>query len=140
MELKKLDQALLKIIEKKNKLSKLNYSDQDYDQIEEELHELEDDFIEEFGPYLEEALHVVHDEYCPDNDVLLPIAYLGNKYTKTGEKADGTPEYTVDATEGVIVEVDDYPNKISRLVLVPNPTRILLSVDKNPLEEVWRAS
>jgi hypothetical protein len=139
MNIKDLDRALLAIVEKKNLLSTLNYNDETYDQVEEELHDLEDDFIDEYGTYLEDALHLVHDEYCPDNDVLLPIAYMANKYIKTGEKPDGSPEFTVAPNEGVIVDVDDYPGKISRLVFVPNPTRLLLNVDKEKSIEVWKA-
>ncbi len=139
MDIKSLDQALLEIIEVKNKLSELDYSDESYDTLEEELHDLEDDFVENFGPYMEEALHLVHDEFCPDNDVLLPIAYLAHKYVKKGEKEDGSPIFTVAADEGVIVEVDDYPDKVSRLVVLPNPTRIVLTTDKSNAEEVWRA-
>ncbi|MDN5200918.1 hypothetical protein QQ008_06085 [Fulvivirgaceae bacterium BMA10] len=139
MDIKSLNKALLEIAEKKNRLSELNYNDSTYDEIEEELHDLEDDFGEKFGDYVEDALHYVHDEYCPDNDVLLPIAYLANKYIEKGKLADGSVEYDVEPNEGVIVDVDDYPGKESRLVLVPNPTRLILQVGRNQKEEVWHA-
>jgi hypothetical protein len=64
MDTKELDKALLAIVEKKNLLSTLNYNDENYDLVEEELHELEDDFIDEYGEYLEDALGLVHEEYC----------------------------------------------------------------------------
>ena len=35
-----------------------------------------------YGDYIEEALRDVHDEFCPDSEVLLPIAYLANEYIK----------------------------------------------------------
>jgi hypothetical protein len=139
MNIKELDNALIAIVEKKNLLSTLDYNDQNYDRVEEELHDLEDDFIDAYGLYLEEALHLVHDEYCPDNDVLLPIAYMANQYIKTSEKPDGSPEYTVAPNAGVIVDADDYPGKISRLVFVPNPTRLMLNIEKGNIIEVWRA-
>lgn len=139
MDIKQLDRALLEIIEKKNQLTKLDYSDETYDTIEEELHDLEDDFVEKYGPFLEEALDVVHDEYCPDNDVLLPIAYLANKYIEKGKNEDGTIAYVAAPNEGVIVDVDDFPGKVCRLVFEPSPIRLVMNVDKGKSIEVWKA-
>ncbi|MDQ3393405.1 MAG: hypothetical protein M3512_04750 [Bacteroidota bacterium] len=139
MDIKKLDAALLEIIEKKNQLTKLDYSDLTYDTIEEELHDLEDDFIEEYGSFLDDALHVVHDEYCPDNDVLLPIAYLANKYVENGKREDGSPIFSAAPNEGVIVDVDDFPEKVCRLVFEPGPLRLIMRVDKGKSIEVWKA-
>jgi hypothetical protein len=134
-----LETMLAYIAEKKNQLSTLNYNDENYDLLEEELHNLEDSFIEEYGTYLEEALADVHDELCPDTDVLLPIAYLAKKYVKKGVKTDGTPFYDVALDEGVIVDVDDYPKDLTRLVLVPGPTRLVLQVGNRMQEQVWQA-
>ena len=133
MDIASLDHDLRQLAEKKNELSQLQYDSEDYDRVEEELHDLEDDFQEKYGEYLEDALSFVHDEFCPDNDVLLPIAYLANKYNVQNEN------YDVDVDQGVLVDVDDYPGKSTRLVLVPSPTRILLIIDKNLREEVWQA-
>lgn len=133
-----LEATLADIAEKKNQLSTLSYSDNNYDSLEEELHDLEDNLMHEYGSYLEDALADVHDELCPDSDVLLPIAYLAKKYEKKGEK-DGQVSYDVALNEGVIVDVDDYPNDLTRLVLVPGPTRLLLQVGNRVQEQVWQA-
>jgi hypothetical protein len=69
IDIKKLDEDLTALVKAKIALSKLTYADKDYDKIEEELHDMEDDFQENYGEYLEEALADVHDEFCPDNDV-----------------------------------------------------------------------
>lgn len=140
MDIITLNKALVSIVEKKNQLSNIKYSDESYDRIEEELHDLEDKFGEDYGDYVEEALHYVHDEFCPDNDVLLPIAYLANKYAETGANPDGSKSFDVASNEGVIVDVDDYPGKETRLVLVPSPTRLILQVGKEQREQVWQAS
>ncbi len=116
MDVKALDRALLEIVRKREELSKVNYNDPTYDNLEEQLHDLEDDFQDEYGEYLEGALQQVHDEYCPDNDVLMPIAYLG---------------------QGIPVEVDKLPGKDTRLTLAPSPTRVILSVGKDKQEVVW---
>lgn len=134
-----LETMLAYIAEKKNQLSTLHYSDENYDLLEEELHNLEDSFMEEYGTYLEEALAYVHDELCPDTDVLLPIAYLAKKYVKKGVRTDGTSFYDVAMDEGVIVDVDDYPKDLTRLVLVPGPTRLVLQVGNRMQEQVWQA-
>jgi hypothetical protein len=116
MDVKALDQALVKLVKKREELSKINYNNPKYDELEEELHDLEDEFQDEYGDFLEEALQQVHDEYCPDNDVLMPIGYIG---------------------QGVPVEVDKLPGKDTRLVLAPSPVRIILSVDKDKQQVVW---
>ena len=118
MDLKALDQALQEIVKKREELSKLDYNNPKYDDLEEELHDLEDDFQDAYGDDLEEALQTVHDQLCPDNDVLLPIAYIG---------------------KGVPVEVDKYAGKDTKLILTPGPTRIVLQVGKEKQEVVWTA-
>lgn len=133
--LENLDKELQELVKLRNKLGKLKYSDTDYDEIEEQLHDKEDDFVEKYGNYLEEALHTVHDEYCPDNDVLLPIAYLAKKYIVTKDN-----QYSVPPNAGVFVDADDYPGNNTRLVLLPNPPRFELLVGKDKREVVWSSN
>lgn len=118
MDIKALDAALQAIEAKRDQLGKLDYNNPQYDDLEEQLHDLEDDFQDTYGEYLEDALQKVHDEICPDTDVLLPIAYVG---------------------KGVFVEVDKYPGKDTKLILASNPTRILFTVGKEKQEVVWTA-
>lgn len=131
-----LDKALSQLVEKKIALSHLTYNDEQYDLIEEELHTMEDDLVETYGDHLEDMLADVHDELCPDNDVLLPIAYIANGYEKVEQ--NGTTTYRATGG-GVIVDVDEYPNQLTRLVLVPAPTRLVLQVGKKNEEVVWKA-
>ena len=77
MDIKGLDKALQQIVDCRAELSKIDYNNPKYDDLEEKLHDLEDNFQDEYGDFLEDALQGIHDKYCPDNDVLLPIAYLG---------------------------------------------------------------
>lgn len=116
MDIKALNTALQEIVKKREELSKVNYNDPSYDSLEEQLHDFEDDFQDEYGEYLEEALQQVHDEYCPENDVLMPIGYLG---------------------QGIPVELEKLPGKDARLILAPNPTRIILSVNNEKSQIVW---
>lgn len=119
MDVKALDAAILEIVKRREELGKLNYNNPKYDELEEALHDLEDDFQEQYGDYLEDALQKVHDQLCPDNDVLLPIAYLG---------------------KGVPVEVDKHAGKDTRLCLLPGPARVILMIGKDKQEVVWTAT
>ena len=117
MDIKKLDKALLELAKKRAELESLDYSNPKYDDIEEQLHDLEDDFQDTYGDYMERVLQEVHDKHCPESDVLLPIAYMG---------------------DGVLVEADQYPGKEVKLTIAGGPPRILLSVGKNDQEIVWQ--
>lgn len=118
MDIKALDADLQAIEKKQAELGKLDYNNPKYDDLEEQLHDMEDDFQDKWGDFLEQALQEIHDKICPDNDVLLPIAYMG---------------------KGVIVEVDKYPGKDTKLVLMSNPPRIVLTIGKDKQEVVWTA-
>ena len=132
MDKSKLDFDLRIIAEKITALSGLSYSDKEYDHIEEELHSLEDEFMHNYGEFVEEAISKVHKQHCPDNDVLVPIAYIANEYIFK----DDTVE--VSSGQGVLVDVRDYPGKLVRLALVPSPTRIMLLVGDDIKKEVWK--
>jgi hypothetical protein len=117
MDIKALDKALQEIVKKREELSKIDYNNPTYDDLEEKLHDLEDAFQDSYGDYLEEALEQVHEEYCPDSDVLMPIAYLG---------------------KGVFVEVEKFPGKEVKLVLAPSPARFRLQAGGKE-QVVWTA-
>src|SRR5258706_5491734 len=133
MDIAALDKAIQLIAVKRNELKKIDYNNPKYDDLEEELHDLEDALHVKYGEYLEEALQEVHDKLCPDTDVLFPIAYLAKTYSVTAKN-----EFSVAFSEGVYVEVDSMPGKDTKLVIVPNPLRILLNT-KDKQEEVWKA-
>jgi hypothetical protein len=134
MDLKALDAALQKIALQRNELAKIDYNNPKYDDLEEHLHDLEDALQDEYGGYLENVLQGVHDEYCPDSDVLHPVAYLAKTY-----QVEGT-NFQVKGTEGVFVEMDDYPGKETKLVIAPGPLRVLLNIGKDKQEVVWKAN
>ena len=134
MDAKAIDKALQEIIKNRLELLKLDYSNPKYDEFEEKVHDLEDAFQDSFGDEIERALQEVHDEYCPDTDVLVPIAYIAKSYAVNNKN-----EFTVAPTEGVFVEMDDYPGKDTKLVLVPNPVRIILSIGNDKQQVVWTA-
>jgi hypothetical protein len=134
MNIKDVNKALVIIVELRMRLDALTYDSPDYDNLEEELHELEDDFLEKYGDYLEDALIDIHDEYCPDTDVLLPIAYLAKKYIKKDNNFD-----VLDDGQGVWVELEDeFEHLEGHIVIIPSPLRIVLFTSKNEKKIVWR--
>ncbi len=132
MDVTALDKALLEIIKSRLELSKLEYSNPVYDDLEEKLHDLEDVFQDSFGDDLESVLQEVHDEYCPDTEVLVPISYIAKVYSINNKN-----EYSVAPTEGVFVEMDDYPGKATKLVIIPSPVRIVLNIGTEKQQVVW---
>jgi len=133
MDVNKVEKAILEIVEKKKTLSKLTYNDNTYDKVEEELHDLEDEFMDLFGDELEEALEEVHNTFCADTDVLMPIAYISGNYKKVTDTG-----YDIEQGEGVLVESEQMPGKNTRVVIVPGPLRIVLTNGKDK-KEVWKA-
>jgi hypothetical protein len=134
MDAKALDKALQEIAIRRNELQKIDYNNPKYDDLEEQLHDLEDAFQVKFGEPFEEILQEVHDKYCPDSDVLYPIAYLAKSY-----QVNSKNEFEVAPTDGVYVEIDSYPGKDTKLVIVPNPTRIVLNIGKEKQQVIWTA-
>jgi hypothetical protein len=116
MDNKALDSALQELVKKRIELKAIDYNDPKYDDLEEKLHDLEDDFQDEYGDDMEKILKEVHVNHFPDSDILLPIAYMG---------------------DGALVESDKYPGKDTRLVLEANPPRFVLRVGKDDKEVVW---
>jgi len=134
MDLKALDASLQEIIKKRLALQTIDYNNPKYDDVEEELHDAEDAFQDDFGDYLEDQFQNIHDEICPDTDVLHPIAYIAKSYSVSAKN-----EYSVPPTEGVYVEADKYPGKDTKLALVPNPLRVILNIGKDKQIVVWEA-
>ena len=137
MDLKQLNKDLEEIVLKKNELNALTYDHKDYDGKEEELHDMEDDFLDAYGDELEEVLDQVHIEIDADNDVLLPIAYVGAYYKPIAKNADGSLQFEIAADQGVLVESGKFKNTDTRLIFVPNPLRLVLITGKDKKVVVW---
>lgn len=137
MNVKKFNADLIDIAEKRIQLNQLDYADEAYDAAEDELHNAEDAFLSAYGDYLEDVLDDVHERVCSGTDVLIPTAYIAKNYIRKGETLDGEPLYEITTKEGVLVEADEYPNKTARLVFVPSPARLILTVNGKAKEVVW---
>ena len=132
MNLKEIDKDIQELIKRRNELQKLDYNSPKYDDVEEMLHDGEDAFQDKYGDFLEGILQEIHDKHCPDSDVLMPIAYLAKKYS-----VSDNGQYSVDASEGVFVETEKYPGKDTKLVILPNPFRVVLNIAAGNQVVVW---
>lgn len=128
-----LDRDLTEIVVKRNEIADLDYNDERYDELEEALHDLEDDFQEKYGEYLEDALDDVHEKLNLTSDVLHPVAYVAKKY-KQMETGQWLPY-----EGGVPVELEEAEEAKIKLVMVPQPTRLVLVVGQGALRDVWVA-
>lgn len=137
IDVEALDQAIIDIIRKRNELSQLDYAAPNYDDLEEELHDLEDDFLEKYGEFVEDGIAEVYEEFELPSEVLSPLAYLARSYHKMEEGEDG-PKYNITDKDGLPIDVPGHEAKDTRLVILPNPTRIFLIL-KGKGKEVWRA-
>ncbi|MDX5339804.1 MAG: hypothetical protein LPK25_12295 [Cyclobacteriaceae bacterium] len=135
----KLDEQLTEIVKKRNQLSEMDYSDESYDDLEEALHDLEDEFNEEYEEIFEPQLEKIYAKLKSDTDILLPTAYLANKYKEMLPDAQGVVTYEVGGSEGVPIESDELGKVDLRIVLVPNPARFVLLINGNPLKELWKS-
>ncbi len=139
MDYKKLDEDLNTIVEKRIALSKISYADEAYDDIEEEMHDLEDNFNENYGDELEDILEKIYAQLKSDNEVLLPSAYLANEYHVMVPDAYGKVTYEVIGREGVPLESEQFDKMDVRLVLVPNPARFVLQINGKSMKDLWVA-
>lgn len=138
MNIQELNIALIEIILKKNELDALDYADENYDTKEEELHDLEDHFLDTHGDELEKEITKVHKKLCPKSDVLSPIAYIGKSYY-VETKADGSLRFDREPGQGVIVEINGFEDEDTKLLIVPSPLRLLLIINDKTQKEVWKA-
>jgi hypothetical protein len=117
----------------------MDYSDDRYDDLEEELHDLEDDFNEAYEEVLEAQLDKIYSKLKSDTDVLLPSAYLANVYKEMLPDANGVVTFEVSGKVGVPIESDQFDKMDVRIVLIPNPARFVLIVNGKQMKDLWKS-
>lgn len=135
----KLDKELTEIVEKRNQLAAMDYSDESYDDLEEELHDLEDDFNENYEGILEGALDKIHTKVQSDTDILLPTAYVANHYKPLLPDSRGIVSYEVEGMQGVPIESEQFDKLDVRIALIPNPARFVMLVSGKQMKDLWRS-
>lgn len=137
MNYKRLNSDLIDLIELRNELVNLDFADEAYDDLEDEIHEFEDTFNERYGEELEAVLENIHTRICPDVEVLLPTAYLAKEYFKSEIEEDA---FDIGPDAGVLVEtiLEDSKGKPidARMTILPSPFRFVLIV-KEDVRVIW---
>ena len=139
MNWEKLDQQLTELVKKRNQLSQMDYSDEHYDDLEEKLHDLEDEFNEAYEEVLEPELEKIYSKLKSDTDILLPTAYLANEYKEMLPDSKGIISYEISGNQGVPIESDQLGKVDMRIVIVPNPARFVLLVNGKQLKVLWKS-
>lgn len=134
-----LDKELTVIVEKRNQLAAMDYNHESYDDLEEELHDLEDDFNENYEDRLEAEVEKIHDKLKSDTDILLPTAYIANVYKPMLPDANGIISYEVGGQQGVPIESEQFDKQDVRIVLIPNPIRFVMLINGKQLKDLWRS-
>lgn len=134
------NKAFEQIVEQRNKLYKMNYNDDGYDDIEDTLHDLEDDFNADFEEYLTDILENAHGAVKSDADVLLPTAYIASYYQDENETdPDGAKVFSIPTESGVYVECEGQAESTdTRIVFMPSPARLMFLVNNALDKELWR--
>ena len=139
MNWEKIDQELTEIVQQRNQLSALEYSEENYDDLQEQVHDLDDDFNENHEEVLAPELEKIYTKLKSDSDVLLPTAYLANHYQEMLSDAKGSITYEVSGNQGVPIESDELGKVDLRIVLIPNPIRFVLLINGKQLKELWKS-
>ncbi len=108
-------------------------------ELKEKLRKLENNFQLEHGENLRTILEEVYDDLSPDAELEAPLNYLANSYEVAGENELGAT-FKVNHDEGVLIDVDEYGDQPAKLVIIPNPLRVILNVEDNSQEEVWSSN
>lgn len=137
MNVKEANNLLISIIEKKQSILGLTYENPEYDKVEDALHDLEDEFIDSYGEELEKIFQSIYDTLDSEDEVFLPTAYIATSYIIL--KNGNAVTYDVSLSQGFRVETPKYAGQIVTIVLLPNPMRILIQIDKKTREVLWQA-
>ncbi len=94
-----------------------------------------DHFNEKYDFSMQNIMFEIYDELCPDDEIKPIKEYLASHYVLSSGKFDAPLD------EGVVVNLDDFSFKKGRLVLLPDPARIVLqNPETNHREIVWQAA
>lgn len=131
MDFKNLNSQVLTLIDLNQQLDTLNYSDPEYDKMEDKIHELQDSLNEDYGVYFDKVLIKAYKQVNCGDDVLNFTDYIARNYSKANENTQGT-QYTVDPDDCIAVTLSHDSAKgqsfEGTLYFQPNPLRLVLSL------------
>ncbi len=135
MDYQAVNESLDAIVELRNRLYNERSQKQKHE-IDKELRVMEANFLNQHGDVLHEVMLDVQDEYFSDSDMAPIMHYVAQQYRVVGNNNWGN-EYQTDPNDGVPVTIDDFPDKSTHLVIIPNPLRVVLHIDSITSHLVW---
>ena len=119
LDIKIVDKDLQDIVKKRTKLYTMSFDSEGYDDLEDELMDLEDDFSENYGDFIEDGVAEVYEQFGLEDEVLSAISYIGRHYHITKDN-----QYGISAKQGLPIDTPEEPDADLRIILLPNPVRI----------------
>ena len=124
MDSKLFNENFAKILEIRKELNSMEFNSTKYDELEEVLADLEDDFMEDFGDELDEVITKIHHTLCPEIESAHPMAYFARNYTES-EFVPG--DYEINTGDGIKIIAEIKGKKVrGSLVWLPNPARLVM--------------
>ena len=92
-------------------------------------------FNKKYSRNMENIMFEIYDELCPDDEIKPISEYLADHYVEE------LGIYDAPFDEGVVVHLDDYSFEVGRIVLLPDPARIVLQNPETFHREIlWQAA
>lgn len=137
MDTKKFNKLFDELIEIRNELYQTEYNSTKYDELEEDMADLEDEIMEEFGDKLDEVIEAITHSIAPDTDPAHPMAYLAKSYTPS-EFVPG--EFEINTNDGIrlnstLKDENGKPMK-GRLIWLPAPARLVFT-SSSDIRVLW---
>lgn len=129
-----IDRALTRLVQKRNQQHETPPA-----ATQKELEQAESAFLEQYGSKLRAVLQAAYELHFVEKDLASLLDYLAPRYREVSENDNG-PTFDVGHDQGVPVTPAGKPGQKAKVVLVPNPLRILLNIDAHTREELWSVS
>jgi hypothetical protein len=136
MNFNDVNAKILQLIELNEKLSEISYSDARYDELEDEVYNLQDRLNEQYGKYFDAVLADIYKQLHSNDDLLNFTDYIARTYLISGEKnPDGSLKFdgVPDETPLIVIKPEALKGKKveGRIYLKPNPLRIGFAIGEH---------
>ncbi len=124
---------LQRLVEVKSQAASFKENNGEFKSIQKMFERMSRHFQEKYNLSMQDILFDIYDEYCPDDEIEPLKNYLAEHYQANENGFD------VPLDEGVLVHVDDFEFTEARLVLLPDPARIVLQhAGSSHREVLWQ--
>ncbi len=136
MEFNLVNKQILELIKLNEKLENISYSDPKYDELEDQVHEMQDTINAKHGKFFDKIIADVYKQLGSKDDLLNLTDYLAKTYLVSGAKnPDGSLKF--DEVPGDCITITARPaalqgkNLEGKIYLKPNPLRLGFAIGKH---------